>query len=151
MEAHSKKPSRTVLQDVRSIAVVGVSTKTTKFGVAAFRELKKHGYEVYPVHPSMDRLDDVKCYRSVADLPLTPDCVFVSVKPSAAGEVVEQAVAKGVRRIWFQHGADFSEAADEARQAGLDVVSGRCILMYAEPVSGIHRFHRFFSKLFGKY
>jgi len=151
MASSGNTPARTALQDVKSIAVVGVSTKTTKFGTSAFRELRKHGFEVYPVHPSMERIDDVKCYRSVADLPLTPDCVFVSVKPNAAGEVVKQAAAKGVRRIWFQMGADFSEAADKARQAGLDVVSGRCILMYAEPVSGIHRFHRFFSKLFGKY
>jgi predicted CoA-binding protein len=151
MTSPVKKSARTALQGVRSIAVVGVSTKTTKFGTSAFRELRKHGFEVYPVHPSMDRIDDVKCYGSVADLPLTPDCVLVSVKPKSAGDVVSQAAAKGVRRIWFQLGADFSAAANQARQAGLDVVSGRCILMYAEPVTGIHRLHRFFSKLFGKY
>jgi len=151
MTSQTEKPARTVLQDIRSIAVVGVSRKNMKFGASAFRELKKHGYEVYPVHPSMDSIDGVKCYSSVANLPLTPDCVLVTVKPAAAGEVVEQAVAKGIRRIWFQQGADFSEAADKARHAGLDVVSGRCILMYTEPVSGVHKFHRFFSKLFGKY
>jgi len=148
---HSDRPARTALQSVRTIAVVGVSRKKTKFGVSAFRELKKRGYEVYPVHHSMDKLDGVKCYRSVVDLPLVTDCVLITAKPGAALEVVEQTVAKGVRLIWFQQGADFSDAVSRASQAGLEIVSGRCILMYAEPVAGLHRFHRFLSRLFGKY
>jgi len=151
MASHKERPGPDVLSDVKSIAVVGVSQKNIKFGVSAFRELKKRGYEVYPVHHSTDKLDGVKCYRSVSHLPLVPDCVLVTVKPEAASEVVEQAVAKGVRMIWFQQGADFSAAVDKARQAGLKVVSRKCILLYTEPVAGIHRVHRFFSKLFGKY
>ena len=151
MAPHSDRPARTALQGVRTVAVVGVSRKKIKFGVSAFRELKKRGYDVYPVHHSMDKLDGVKCYRSVINLPLVPDCVLITVKPGAALEVVEQAVAKGIRMIWFQQGADFSKAIDKAKQAGLQVVSGQCILMYAEPVTGLHQFHRFLNKLFGRY
>ena len=151
MAPHSDSPARIALQGVRTIAVVGVSRKKIKFGVSAFRELKKRGYEVYPVHHSMDKLDGVKCYRSVINLPLVPDCVLITVKPEAALEVVEQVVAKGIRMIWFQQGADFTEAIARASQAGLNVVSSRCILMYADPVTGFHRFHRFLNQLFGKY
>ena len=151
MALHSDRPARTALQGVRTIAVVGVSRRKIKFGVSAFRELKKRGYEVYPVHHSMDKLDGVKCFRSVIHLPLVPDCVLITVKPEAALEVIEQSTAKGVRMVWFQQGADFSEAVDKASQAGLQVVSGRCILMYADPVTGFHRFHRFLNQLFGKY
>jgi len=151
MAPHSDSPARIALQGVRTIAVVGVSRKKIKFGVSAFRELKKRGYEVYPVHHSMDKLDGVKCYRSVINLPLVPDCVLITVKPGAALEVVGQVVAKGIRMIWFQQGADFTEAIARASQAGLNVVSGRCILMYADPVTGFHRFHRFLNQLFGKY
>lgn len=151
MASHSDTYVRTALEGIRTIAVVGVSRKKIKFGASAFRELKKRGYDVYPVHHSMDKLDGVKCYRSVANLPLVPDCVLLTVKPKTASEVVGQAVAKGVRLIWFQQGANFSEAVDGAKQAGLQVVSGRCILMYADPVTGFHRFHRFLNRLFGRY
>jgi predicted CoA-binding protein len=151
MAPQGDRPPLTVLQGVRTIAVVGVSRKKIKFGSSAFRELKKRGYDVYPVHHSMDELDGVKCYRSVGNLPVVPDCVLITVKPESALEVVEQAAAKGIRKAWFQQGADFSEAIAGASQAGLQVVSGRCILMYAEPVTGFHRFHRFLNRLFGKY
>ena len=144
-------PTSLTLRGVRSIAVVGVSGRRTKFGGSAFRELKKRGYEVFAVHPSMDMFEGVKCYRSLADLPVLPDCALVTIKPRAASPVVGQAVGRGIRTIWFQQGADFSEAAAQAERAGLKVVKGRCILMYAEPVGGLHRFHRFLSKLFGKY
>jgi hypothetical protein len=151
MTSHGDTSARTALQGVRTIAVVGVSRKKIKFGASAFRELKKRGYDVYPVHHSMDDLDGVKCYQSVASLPLVPDCVLLTVKPKTASEIVGQAVAKGVRLVWFQQGTDFSEAIDRAKQAGLQVVSGRCILMYADPVTGLHRFHRFLNRLFGRY
>ena len=151
MAAMSHKPTPTTLTDVRSIAVVGVSNQKTKFGSAAFRELKKRGYDVYPVHSSLDTFDNTKCYQSVNDLPLVPDCVLVAVKPDTALEVVRQATAKGVRKVWFQQGANFSAAIAEAEKADLEIVSRRCILMYAGPVTGIHRFHRFLNRLFGRY
>jgi hypothetical protein len=151
MTSHGDTSARTALQGVRTIAVVGVSRKKIKFGVSAFRELRKRSYDVYPVHHSMDKLDGVKCYQWVASLPLVPDCVLLIVKPKTASEIVGQAVAKGVRLVWFQQGADFSEAIDRAKKAGLQVVSGRCILMYADPVTGFHRFHRLLNRLFGRY
>jgi len=131
--------------------VVGVSSHKTKFGGSAFRELKRRGYDVFAVHPSMDKYEGVKCYRSLADLPVVPDCALVTIKPEAAFSVVGQAVDRGIRTLWFQQGADFSEAVAQAERAGLNVVKGSCILMYAEPVGGVHRFHRFLSRLFGKY
>jgi len=149
----SRKASQpsSALRGVRSIAVVGVSSHKTKFGGSAFRELKKRGYDVFAIHPSMDTFEGVKCYRSLADLPVVPGCALVTIKPEAASPVVEQAVSRGIRTLWFQQGADFSEAVAQAERAGLNVVKGRCILMYAEPVGGLHRFHRFLNKLFRKY
>lgn len=151
MVAILHKPTPTTLTGVRSIAVVGVSGNKNKFGSAAFLELKKRGYDVYPVHSSLDTFDNTKCYRSLGDLPLVPDCVLVTVKPDAAPEVVRQAAAKRVRKVWFQQGANFTAAIAAAEKADLEIVSRRCILMYAEPVTGFHGFHRFLNRLFGRY
>jgi hypothetical protein len=35
-------------------------------------------------------------------------------------------------------------------QLGLDVVHGQCILMFAEPVASLHKFHRWIWKIVGK-
>ena len=133
------------------IAVVGVSRNKNKFGSAAYRDLKKRGYEVYPVNPSMDQFQGDKCYPSLAELPEHVDTAVIVVTPDKAIPVVESAANSPVHKLWFQQGADFTEAADIARQAGLEVITGKCILMYAPPVTGIHAFHRWIWKLIGKY
>ena len=137
--------------DVKSIAVVGVSNKGTKFGSSAYHELKQRGFEVYALHPSLATFEGEPCYHTAADLPAVPDCALVAVNPREAAEVVRQLSIRGIKRIWFQQGSDFSEAVAVTQQLGLQSVHGRCILMYAGQVTGIHKFHRFLSRLFGKY
>jgi predicted CoA-binding protein len=145
----SRRPQ--FLQGVESIAVAGVSRRRGKFGALAFRELKKRGYLVFPINPALEDFQGQPCYAGLSDVPETPDCVLVTVKPEFAGQIVEQAIARGVTKVWFQQGADFSEAAAKAARAGIEVVEGGCLLMYAEPVTGIHRLHRYIAKLFKKY
>lgn len=135
----------------KSIAVVGVSSSRAKIGSLAYRALKKGGYDVYPVNSDMASFDGDKCYRSLSELPAHVKAAFVAVKPDHASRVPGEAAAAGIRHLWFQQGADFSSLARRASDNGLNVVTGRCLLMYAEPVKGIHRFHRYLSRLFGKY
>jgi predicted CoA-binding protein len=151
MSDHSHGQIPDEMRDVKSFAIVGVSEKKTKFGAVSFRELKKRGYTVYPVHPTIEEFEGNRCYHSLADLPQPPDCVLVSVAPEKSKQVVCEAIDRGVSRIWLQWGADFSEARKLAESAGLKVTSNQCLLMYAEPVKGIHRLHRFIWKAIGKY
>ena len=139
------------LNDVRSIAVIGVSEQKMKFGASACRELKKLGYEVYPLHPSLKTFDGAPCYAALSDLPTTPDCAFVSIRPEHATNSVKQIADRGIKKVWFQQGKNFSEAVTLADQLGLQNVHGRCIMMYAGPVKGIHKVHRFLNRLFGRY
>ncbi|MEW6412888.1 MAG: CoA-binding protein [Candidatus Zixiibacteriota bacterium] len=137
--------------NARGIAVVGVSSSRIKFGTSVFRTLKKNKYSVYPVNPNLRTFDGDRCFGSLTDLRGKVDAAVVVVKPEKALDVVEQAEKAGVLKLWFQQGADFSLAASRAQRSGISVVRDKCILMYAEPVTGIHRFHRFLAKLFKKY
>jgi predicted CoA-binding protein len=133
-----------------AIAVVGVSSSKMKFGTWAYRSLKKNGYRVFGVNPSLGSCEGDTCYASLSELPEPVEAVLVSVKPEKVGNLISEATRHGVKRLWFQEGADYSKLADQASEAGLEVVTDRCLLLYAEPVTGIHRVHRFFAKLFGK-
>lgn len=133
-----------------AIAVIGVSSSKMKFGSMAYRALKKKGYKVYGINPALESIDGDTCYCGLSDVPARTEAVFVAVKPEKVSGLIAEATRLGVKRIWFQQGANYEALAAQASEAGLDVVKDRCLLMYAEPVAGIHRVHRFFAKVFGQ-
>ena len=133
------------------IAVAGVSRKKDKFGSVVFRELRTKGLDVIPINPHMTTFMDTPCYPSVDALPDDVDALITIVKPKATLEVVQTAQKKGIRLIWMQQGSESEEAVEYCRKNGMDLVLKECILMYAEPVGSIHRFHRGLAKLFGRY
>lgn len=132
-----------------ALALVGVSRSGEKFGNVILRELTSKGRRVYPLHPVLERLDGVPCYRHFADLPEPVGGVIVSVSPADAVGVVRDAAAAGIRHVWLQQGAESPYVANLCIELGLDAVVGECILMFAEPW-GIHRVHRVIDGVFGR-
>jgi len=126
-----------------------VRTPGSKMGNAVIKELGAKGYTLYPIHPDADTVDGVKSYRTFADLPERVDAAFIAVAPAKTRAAVQQAHEAGVSRVWIQQGAHSPEADEYCATNGIEAVSRECILMFAEPVESIHKFHRFFKKLFG--
>lgn len=122
------------LVNMRTWAVVGASNSHEKFGRRIFDHLKARGYTVYAVNPNEpDGLDDgTPTYASVRDLPVVPDVVDVVVPPRFGRQVVNDCVAKGVRNVWFQPGAESREAVEHGAAQGLTVIwGGPCALVEA--------------------
>lgn len=135
----------------RTLAVVGVSRTGKKFGNTIYKTLKQHGYTVYPIHPQADTLEGDRCYHSFTDLPQKVDGVVICVPPVKAEEVLKQAAEAGVKRVWMQQGSESYAAIRYCDKNGMIAVHGQCIMMFSEPVTSFHRFHRFVWKLIGKY
>jgi predicted CoA-binding protein len=134
----------------KRFAVVGVSRNAKKMGNGIVTELKQRGYEVYIVHPEAKEIDGEPCYSSLSALRGRVDGVIVSVTPEKATAVIQEAVQAGIQQIWLQQGAQSPEALAKARELGVTPVTGKCILMYMQPVGSIHAFHRFDAKIFGQ-
>ena len=136
--------------DGKRIALVGMSRGGKKFGNMAYKELKERGYQVYPVHPEAEQIDGENCYKNLASLPESVDGVLVVVPPERSSQVMRDAAEAGIRNVWLQQGAESPEVLALGGELDLNLVSKKCILMYAEPVGSVHGVHRFFVKLFGK-
>jgi len=134
----------------KNIAIVGASNRRMKFGNIAYRSLKKKGYNVYPVNPNQETIGGDRCYPNLLFVPEDVEAVVVVIPPEKAIGLVDKALKMNIDKMWFQRGADFSNLASKAEKAGIRTVSGKCILMYAPPVKGIHAVHRFFSNFFNK-
>jgi predicted CoA-binding protein len=135
----------------RRFAVVGVSRGGKKIGNAIVKELTKRGYEMFPVHPSATELEGRACAPNLQALQGTVDAAIICIPPAQVEPVLRDAAAAGTRLVWMQQGASTPALEALARELGLETVTRKCIMMYAPPVDSIHKVHRFFVKLFGRY
>ena len=147
---NSKQTIEAFLQS-KTLAVVGVSHSSEKFGNYLYKEIKKAGYKVYAINPNLDMIDGDRCYAGLGALPEKPDGVVIVVQPQAVLAVLEDAAAQGIKKVWLQQGADSPEAEEKARSLGLSIVSGEWLMMFMEPVQSIHKLHRSVRKVFGLY
>lgn len=134
----------------KRLALAGASRSGKKFGNVLLRELKERGYEVVPVHPEAAELEGLSCARSLSALAGRVDGLVVVTPPAQAAKLVGEAAAAGIRRVWLQQGACSEEAVKVAREKGVSLVHGHCLLMFLPGISGFHRFHRALWKLLGK-
>lgn len=132
-------------------AVAGVSRDKKKFGSYLYLTLKKRGRKVIPVNPNLQEFGGDACYGSIDKLPAGVGGLVICTPPSVSGGLISDAINHGIRHIWLQQGAENSEVLDSFRNSGINLISGKCLLMYAEPVDSFHGFHRFLAKLFGRF
>jgi uncharacterized protein len=138
------------LSDKR-LVIAGASRNPKKFGGVVFSELKKKGYELFPVHPEAVEIGGVPCYASFSDLPKGVENLYIVTPAKKTEGVVADAIRYGSRKIWIQQRSETKEALSLAKEKGIPVISGRCMMMFAEPVGSFHGFHRWINKLFGSY
>lgn len=143
----------TAIQDFvggKRIAVAGASRRPNKFGNIAYKELKARGYQVFLLHPEAKELEGAPCYPNLAALSGKVDGLLISVPPQGAEYLLREAATVGVRNVWLQAGAETPRLLRLGHELGLNLVSGKCILMYAQPVRGAHWIHRAFCKVTGQ-
>jgi hypothetical protein len=135
---------------LKKLAVVGVSHQKTKFGSTIYHELKKKGFRVFPVNTHMETFDNERCYPDLKSLPEPVDGAVLVIPPAQTEQVVKDAAAANVPFIWMQQGSESQPAVQFCNDHNITVITGQCILMFLEPVTSVHKFHRWLLKLFGK-
>ncbi len=119
---------------LKRIAVVGVSRKAASYGRMVFRELKRRGYDVVPVHPEAAEIDGIACARRVADVQPPPEAALILTSPALYAQLGAEAKQAGAAALWFRQKGPAIE--------GVAVVDDECPLMWLKGAGWIHRFHR---------
>ncbi|NVO21127.1 MAG: CoA-binding protein [Bacteroidetes bacterium] len=135
----------------KHIAVAGISRTPHKFGNSVFKELKKQGYNVYPVSLHLNEFEGVSCYKDIASLPDQVSSIIINTKPAVTAHLLADARNKGIQNIWLQQGAADKEMISSLAGATDNLISGHCLLMFTKPSHFMHRTHAFLSKVFGSF
>jgi len=117
-----------ILDECKTIAVVGLSSNPLRPSYGVARYLQQHGYRIIPVNPNESEVLGAKAYANLADLPEKFDLVDIFRRSEEAGSHVDEAIRLGAKAIWLQEGVIDEAAVSRALDAGLMVVMDRCIL-----------------------
>ena len=128
MEINSSQAIKRILDECRTIAVVGLSSNTWRASNSVSAYMQSKGYRVIPVNPNETEVLGEKAHASLSDVPEKFDLVNVFRRSEEAGSVVREAIRIGAKAVWLQEGVIDQTAAREASDAGLLVVMDRCIL-----------------------
>jgi hypothetical protein len=115
------------LTNARVIAVVGHSDNPSRTSYQIAQFLRRVGYTVYPVNPTVSQIDGQPCYASLQDVPEPIDIVDVFRRSEYLPGVVEDAIAAGAKTVWSQLGVYDKEAGQRALDGGLNVAMDVCI------------------------
>ena len=113
-----------------AFGVAGASKNRDKYGNKVLRCYQLNGRKVVPVNPVEAEIEGVACVTSVSELPAEVQSLSIITPPQVTERVVEQAIAKGIRNIWMQPGAQSTAAIAACEQAGINLIAdGSCVLV----------------------
>ena len=136
---------RSILNGVKSIAMVGASPVNVRPSYFAFKYLAQRGYDMIPVNPGHvgKSLLDKPFVASLADIDRPIDMIDIFRNSSHIMPVVEEALKLSPlpKVIWMQLGARDDAAAEKAEAAGVKVVMNRCPKIEHSRLAGTIEWH----------
>ncbi|MHB8155979.1 MAG: CoA-binding protein, partial [Desulfocucumaceae bacterium] len=123
----------------RTIAIIGASDHPMKPGGRPINALLNKGYsgKIYPVNPTRENINGLKCYPSILDVPDTIDLAIISIVADRVYHALEECVSKGVKAaIIFSSGfaevgaeglAEQKRIADLSRRSGMRILGPNCL------------------------
>ena len=116
-----------ILQEVKTIAIIGLSPNEAKQSNMVGRYLQNAGYKIIPIYPKEEFILGEKVYRSLDEIKEKVDMVDMFRKPAIAESLLDSVLKRDdVKVFWLQLGIVNNEACQRAKKAGLKVVQNRC-------------------------
>ena len=112
-----------------TVAVVGATDNSAKYGYVIYRDLKRKGYAVFPVNPNRAHVDGDDAYPTLYKLPETPTIVNIVVPPNVTIRIVKQCLEHGLDNIWLQPGAESPESLAFLQEHGFNYLANACIMV----------------------
>jgi predicted CoA-binding protein len=111
---------------LKTWAIVGLSNNSERAAFGVAKVLIEKGHQIIPVHPKAETVHGQKGYAKLSDIPGKVDVVDIFVNLELAGEVVNDAIALGVKGVWLQLDVIDAGAISRANDAGLLAVMNHC-------------------------
>jgi len=106
----------------KSVAVIGASRSPEKVGAIVLKNIlnSKFRGKIFPVNPNTDKINNLKCYKGVEDIPETPELAVIATPASSVLEILEQCGKKEIKNVVVV-AAGFKESGPEGEKLEKDL------------------------------
>ena len=124
----NKDNLKLILDEVKSIAIVGVSSNPERDSYKVMKFLQDYGFKVFPVNPKLvnSKILDQECYSSLDAIEEKVDMVDVFRAIEHIPSIANEAINIKAKILWTQEGLYSEEAKYLGENAGLKVVMNQC-------------------------
>lgn len=134
----------------KSVAIVGASSKKGKIGYEILHNVIKSGVKAYPVNPSYNEIDGLRCYPRISDIDERVDLAVIAINAESTVDAIEECGKKGIKHVVIISGG-FKETGKHeleerliktAKKYGIRIIGPNCIGVF----NGVNRFNTFFQQ-----
>ncbi len=120
-----------LLTKYKQMTVYGLSPEIDKASHYVPLYMRNHGWELVGTYPKPHCTDEFQIYPQLSQVPAEyRKFIDVFRSPEKIPQVVDEVIALGgVEVLWLQLGISHPEAEKRAEQAGIKVVSNRCLII----------------------
>jgi predicted CoA-binding protein len=112
-----------------TVAILGASPKPDRYAYKAFEMLQRYGHQPLPINPAFPDILGEKCYPTIAAAPGPIDTVTLYLGEARSTPLIREIIQAKPRRIIMNPGAENSQLAEQAEDAGIEVVEGCTLVM----------------------
>ena len=125
---NKKDNLKLILDHVKTIAVVGASSKPNRDSYIVMKFLQDFGFKIFPVNPNIHntRILGQECYPDLLTIKERIDMVDVFRAKEHIPSIANDAVKIKAKIFWTQEGLYCEEAETIANNAGLKVIMDQC-------------------------
>lgn len=131
------------IRDAEVIAIIGCSKNKHRTSCQIASYLQDAGYKIIPIHPDYDEVLGEKTFASIKDVPAEIEVdiidIFRNSKYTAGmvDEIVQWSEATGQKPlVWTQLGVSSEEAKEKAKEARLEYVEEKCLMVEHKRLEG---------------
>jgi predicted CoA-binding protein len=124
----SDEQIKEILQKYKKVAVVGLSSDSSRPSHGVARYLQQRGFKIIPVNPTEKEILGEKAYPDLSSIPEQVEIVDIFRRPEHVSPIVDEVIKIGAKVVWMQEGVINHPAAIKASQNGIRVVMDRCML-----------------------
>lgn len=119
----------TMIDSKLTYAVIWASNNIEKYGYKVFKDFIDKWFNTIAINPNETEILGEICYSKLSDYDWKIDVAIFVLSPKFSLPVLEEIKELGIKKVWFQPGAESDEAIEFCIRNWIEYVANACIMI----------------------